>query len=227
MIGKNQESDFTLEGYEEFYEEHKFQPLAEGDWDNAHAVIPRFGWGYDMVEEHKPKNLLDIGCLDGSFALTIARHFGIPTTGIDLTKDGINLARERAARDGLPSEFYQGYAEEVIEKLISEGKKYDIITAFEIIEHVKDVDLFLELIDRVLAPGGNVLLSTPAFESPLYGKDDEANKCHIRLFTEAKTNYQEANKFGTVRTATSFPALLGDRIKEMGTYSHLINVRFQ
>lgn len=227
MIGKNQESDFSLDNYEDFYSHHKFEPLAEDEYSEAHTLIPRFGWGFDTVEELEAKNLLDIGCLDGSFALTVARHHGIPVTGIDLTKDGVDLARERAARDGLPAEFHQGYAEEVLAEFAKEGRKFDVITAFEIIEHVKDVDLFLKRIDDVLAPGGHVLLSTPAFEDPLYGKDDEVNKCHIRLFTEAEADYQEANKFGTVRTATSFPALLGDRILEMGTYSHLINLLYK
>ncbi|UOF77964.1 capping protein [Caudoviricetes sp.] len=231
MIGTNKDKEFDqfgLENYEEFYAHHQFVETKDGDAENVHEIVPRFGWGFDVVEEFQPKNLLDIGTLDGSFPITIARHFGIPVTGIDLTVDGIELAKKRAKALGLDAEFYQGYAEEILEQFIKEGRKFDLITAFEIIEHVKDTKVFLSLIDKLLAPGGNVLLSTPDFESPLYGKDDEKNKCHIRLYTTADDDYEAVNKYGNVRKATSMSKEIGsDRIKEMGVYSHLINCRYQ
>lgn len=228
MIGTNKDTDFSEENYEDFYAHHRFVETTENDAQNVHEIIPRFGWGYDMVDEHKPSNLLDLGTLDGSFPITIAKHFGIPTTGVDLTTDGIKLAKERALYLGLDATFYQGTIEEHLEKLAKAGKKFDMVTCFEVIEHVKDPTLLLQLIDKVLAPGGNALLSTPDFESPLYGKDDEKNKCHIRLYTIEEEDYEAANKYGNVRKATSMSKQVGkQRIKEMGVYSHLINVRYQ
>lgn len=228
MIGKNSDKEFKLEDYEEFYEHHQFVETKDEDAENVHEIIPRFGWGFDMVEAHKPKNLLDLGTLDGSFPITIARHFGIPTAGVDLTKDGIKLAQERAKRLGLPAVFAQGTIEGVLEGLVAEGKKFDMITCFEVIEHVKDPQVLLQLIDKVLAPGGSVLISTPDFESPLYGKDDEKNKCHIRLYTTADEDYEATNKFGNVRKATSITKEIGkERVKELGVYSHLINCRYE
>ena len=115
-----------------------------------------------------------------------------------------------------------------LRQLSKEGKKFDLITCFEVIEHVKDVSVLLKLIDEVLAPDGNVLVSTPDFESPLYGKDDEKNKCHIRLFTIADDDYEGTNKYGNVRIATSMSKSVGkERVKELGVYSHLINCRYQ
>lgn len=230
MIGDPKKNDkaFNLENYEEFYEHHQFVPTTDTNATNIHEIVPRFGWGFDCVEEFTPKNLLDLGTLDGSFPITIAKHFGIPVTGVDLTKDGIAIARERAKTLGLEAEFYQGTCEEWLAKFAKDGRKFDMITAFEIIEHVKDVDVFLKGLDKVLAPGGNILLSTPDFESPAFGKDDEQNKCHIRLFTIADEDYEAVNKFGNVRKATSMSKSVGkERIQEMGVYSHLINVRYQ
>jgi len=230
MIGnpKNNDKSFNLEEYEKFYEHHQFLETNDNDAQNVHEIVPRFGWGYDVVEEFKPKNLLDLGTLDGSFPITIARHFGIPVTGVDLTKDGIALATERAKALGIQADFHQGTVEDWLEKFAAEGRKFDLITFFEIIEHVKDVQLLLKLIDKVLAPDGNVLVSTPDFESPAYGKDDEQNKCHIRLYTVADEDYEAVNKYGNVRKATSISKEIGkQRIKEMGVYSHLINVRYQ
>ena len=230
MVGKADQNDktFKVENYEEFYEHHHFEPIPEKFSTDVHEVIPRFGWAYDKVEELKPRNLLDIGCLDGSFANTISRHFDIPVVGVDLTKDGIEIARERARRNNLSAEFYQGFAEDWLEKFAEEGRKFDVITFFEIIEHVEDVQRLLKLIDAVLAPGGSVLVSTPAFESPLFGADDEQNKCHIRLYTMEDEDYEKENKYGNVRKATSITKEIGkERIQEMGVYSELINVWYK
>lgn len=228
MIGQNKDTEFDYENYETFYEHHRFVPTKDGDAGNIHEIIPRFGWGFDVAEEYEPKTLLDLGTLDGSFPITVARHLGTKVTGVDLTVDGIELARERAEKFGLDAEFYQGTIEDALRDFKAEGKTFDMVTCFEVIEHVKDPHLLLELIDQVLAPGGRVLISTPDFESPLYGKDDEKNKCHIRLYTTADEDYEAENKFGNVRKATSITKEIGkQRIQTIGVYSHLINVMYQ
>jgi 2-polyprenyl-3-methyl-5-hydroxy-6-metoxy-1,4-benzoquinol methylase len=228
MIGHNPEKEFSLDNYEQFYEHHQFKPIDEKDFRDIHELIPRFGWAFDKIEELGAKTLLDLGCLDGSFALSIAHHLGLQVTGVDLTKDGVDLASDRAHRYGLDGVFVQGFVEDWLERFIKEGKKFDVVTFFEIIEHVEDPQRCLKLIDQVLAPGGSVLVSTPAFESPTFGKDDEKNKCHIRLYTMEDEDYEEANKYGHVRKATSITKEIGkDRIKEMGVYSELINVWYQ
>jgi 2-polyprenyl-3-methyl-5-hydroxy-6-metoxy-1,4-benzoquinol methylase len=222
------DSNFNIENYEAFYEHHHFVETPEEEATKVNESIPRFGWAYDLVEELKPENLLDLGTLDGSFPITVSSNLGTVATGVDLTVDGIAIANERAKRLGLPCEFHQGTVEEWLESMARRGHKYEMITAFELLEHVKDPQRLLQLIDKVLAPGGNVLISTPAFESPFYGKDDEKNKCHIRLYTMSDADYEEANKYGNVRKATSITKEIGkQRIKEMEVMSELINLRYQ
>jgi len=110
-----------------------------------------------------------------------------------------------------------------------------MIVCFEVIEHVLDPELLIKLIDKVKSEDGQVLISTPAFESPTFGKNDVANKCHIRLYTMADEDYEEMTdkpdpQTGKtyMRTATSMPKQVGkDRIIEMGVYSELINVRYK
>lgn len=230
MIGQYRDKEFD-EGkvpYDEFYSHHQFKETSDDDAENVHEIVPRFGWGYDMVDQLRPRNLLDLGTLDGSFPITIAKHFGIPTVGVDLTKDGILLAVERALKLGLNATFYQGTIEDWLEQFAAEGREFDMITCFEVIEHVKDPTRLIKLIDGVLAPGGSVLFSTPDFESPMYGKDDEENKCHVRLYTTSPEDYEAVNKHGNVRKATSIVKEIGpDRIRGLGVYSHLINVQYQ
>ena len=106
-----------------------------------------------------------------------------------------------------------------------------MIILFEVIEHVKSPKKLLQLIDNVKTKNGLVLISTPAFESPTYGKNDVANKCHIRLYTTKEKDYEEMTDVPDpdtgktyMRKATSMPKQVGKhRIISIGTYSELIN----
>jgi len=55
------------------------------------------------------------------------------------------------------------------------------VVAVETIEHVRDVQLFLSEIRRVLVPGGELALTTPA-TAPLVRPDDPLSP-HLRRFT--------------------------------------------
>jgi len=230
MVGdpKNHDTKFEMENYEEFYAHHNFEPIPEQLCTTVNEVIPRFGWAFDKVDDLEAKTVLDLGCLDGSFLLSVGKQLGCIVTGVDLTEDGISIAKDRAAKFGVKADFHQGFVEDWLETFVKEGRKFDVVTFFEIIEHVEDVQKCLTLIDKVLAPGGSVLVSTPDFESPLFGADDEVNKCHIRLYTTADEDYERANKFGTVRKATSITKEIGkDRIQEMNVVNELINVHYK
>lgn len=221
------EKDFTMENYEGFYEDHFFQSLPDDKALNAHRIIPRVGWAVAVAKQVGAKHVLDLGCLEGFTALTLANNVDsvVSITGVDLSRDGIEKANSRAKLVKPTAIFLQ----DSIENFLKETKlKFDFICLFEVIEHVKDPTKLLKLIDGVKTDDANILISTPAFESPTFGKDDEQNKCHIRLYTMAEESYREANKYGTIRTATSMPRQIGkERIVEMGVYSELINVRYK
>jgi 2-polyprenyl-3-methyl-5-hydroxy-6-metoxy-1,4-benzoquinol methylase len=144
-MGKLHEKDFKVEEYDEFYSDHYFQPL-EKPFD-AHRFIPRVAWALDVAKEFKPKNVLDLGCLDGFASLTIAKHCpGVKfIKGVDLSKDGIEIATERAKELNVASDYEQGTIEDYLERTKT---KFDLIMLFEVIEHVKSPRELLKLIDR-------------------------------------------------------------------------------
>lgn len=240
MVGKQSEKEFDVQNYEKFYEHHLFQPMSEQDAFNVHEIVPRFGWALDIIDERttpvfgasaRALRVLDLGCLDGSFLLTLQNNidYRIRADGVDLTQDGIDIARARAKSRGWQDSihFNQGTIEGWLQHYIDNDITFDVVTLFEVIEHVKDPTHVLKLIDQVLAPGGTVLVSTPAFEAPTFGMDDEQNKCHIRLYTTEDEDYEAVNRYGNTRKATSITKEIGkDRIKEIGVYSELINVRY-
>ena len=221
------EKDFTLEKYDEFYEHHFFQPLPEDRALNAHRIIPRVDWAVDVADEYKPKSVLDLGCLEGFAGLTVANHTSSVErlVGVDLSQEGIDIANSRGHLVGANTEFIQGTIEDFLE---TTKEKFDMIMLFEVIEHVKDPGLLIKLIDKVKSDDGVVLISTPDFEAPTFGKDDEQNKCHIRLYTLADEDYEAVNKHGNTRKATSMSKQIGKkRIISIGTYSELINCLYK
>jgi 2-polyprenyl-3-methyl-5-hydroxy-6-metoxy-1,4-benzoquinol methylase len=58
---------------------------------------------------------------------------------------------------------------------------FDIVLCAETVEHVRDVQLFLSEIRRVLRPGGRLALTTPAVR-PLIRPPDPLSP-HLRAFT--------------------------------------------
>lgn len=224
------EKDFDFNNYEDFYENHYFQPLANDRAINAHRILPRVDWAVDVASVYSPKNVLDLGCLDGFTGLTVAHH--TPSVkrlvGVDLSKDGIDIANQRKELISSKADFFQDSIESYLEKT---PEKFDMIILFEVIEHVKSPKKLLQLIDNVKTKNGLVLISTPAFESPTYGKNDVANKCHIRLYTTKEKDYEEMTDVPDpdtgktyMRKATSMPKQVGKhRIISIGIYSELIN----
>lgn len=228
---RKDDTQFKVEDYEEFYSHHMFRPIKDEVAFSAHRVFPRIQWALDVAKEVKAKRVLDLGCLEGYTALTLLNH--CPSVeyieGVDLSQEGIDLANKRIEDKGIKNaKFVVGTVEDHLQKLIDTGATFDLICNFELMEHVKDPALVIALMNKVKTPEGSVLISTPDFEAPTFGKNDEKNKCHIRLYTLADEDYEAVNKHGNTRKATSLSKQIGkERIVSMEVYSELINCQYK
>ncbi len=99
---------------------------------------------------------LDIGCGAGLMAEPLAR-MGAAVTAIDAAPENIAAARAHAAAGGLAID----YRATSVEALATGGGVYDIVTCFEVVEHVADRASFFTSLAALLAPGGVAMLSTP------------------------------------------------------------------
>lgn len=110
---------------------------------------------------------LDVGCGGGIFAESAARLASTESvTAIDPSCEILTVARRHAARDpALRGKLT--YLNATIESLPErrgeeEEGGYDVVTLFEVIEHVDDPASFLERCGRFVRPGGWLVLSTIA-----------------------------------------------------------------
>ena len=108
---------------------------------------------------------LDIGCGGGIFAESAAR---LPTTkhvtAIDPTPSVLAVARAHAKKDpSLAGKLF--YKQSSVEELAvpdNNEEKYDVVSLFEVVEHVDEPGPFLERVRPFVKPGGWLVMSTIA-----------------------------------------------------------------
>jgi 2-polyprenyl-3-methyl-5-hydroxy-6-metoxy-1,4-benzoquinol methylase len=104
----------------------------------------------DLGKSVKPGRLLDVGCSCGYF-LEVAAARGFDVRGVEFSPNAI-----AAARPDIRPRIFEGS----LENLPDDGL-FDVVSAFDLIEHVPDPRAFLRGCARRLKPGGALLISTP------------------------------------------------------------------
>lgn len=148
----------SLRETEELYSEHYFQSTDalgrgyEGYTEQADNLRATFR---DRLR-HLPaptagRRLLDIGAAAGFF-VEQARQAGWDAEGIEPSKWAVAYARDRV---GVP------VREGVLDEATFAANSFDVITFWEVIEHLPDPRGFLTQVARVAKPGALIFLSTP------------------------------------------------------------------
>jgi len=95
--------------------------------------------------------LLDVGCATGVF-LDIARKRGWDTCGVEISKYA-----SQYARDSFALKVQTG----TLEEADFPADYFDVVTMWDVVEHVVDPDGTIAEVYRVLKPGGIILILTP------------------------------------------------------------------
>lgn len=121
------------------------------------AAVSHFGLDPRARRALAGLSALDIGCGAGLVAEPLAR-MGAEVQGIDAGEDVISAARAHAEGQGLSIGYQAG---DVLAFAKANAARFDLVTCLEVVEHVTDVQAFLEAIARLLKPGGLLVFSTP------------------------------------------------------------------
>ena len=101
-------------------------------------------------------DLLDVGAGQGFFVDECLKE-GIRAEGLEISKEALIYSRKE-----LKIKMYEGTIEE-----FKPSKKYDVITLWDVIEHVYEPNRFLKIINASLKENGFIFLSTGDIDSLL------------------------------------------------------------
>ena len=138
------ETDFTP-GTREFFEWH--------DAVRKTDVEP-FAMHLYEFDRHAGDQVLDVGCGIGWLCLHF-RAGGADVTGVDLTRRGVELTRERLRLNGLACTLVQASAEQ----LPFETGSFDFVTSAGVLHHTPDTQSGIDEIHRVMRAGGRGMIS--------------------------------------------------------------------
>jgi SAM-dependent methyltransferase len=144
----------------------------ENYWFQRHVVAYAFA-----AQRAGGKVVLDAGCGEGygvSMLAGVAKH----VTGVDLDRPSIVHARAAYPH----AEFVEG---NLVDLPLDDGG-VDLVTSFQVIEHLWDIPAYLAEIARVLRPAGEFLCATPNRLTFTPDSDTPVNPFHTVEFSPAE-----------------------------------------
>jgi len=140
----------------------KFDDLASRWWDENGEFKPLHEMNplrLNFINTGSPlenAKVCDVGCGGGILSESMAKC-GATTTGIDMGKAPLSVARLHALESELEIDYQQITAEEFAEK---NPASFDVVTCMEMLEHVPDPASIISACFKMLKPGGSVYFST-------------------------------------------------------------------
>lgn len=182
-------------------------------WFIARRKIIHFMLTLFLDQSQKNRRILDIGCGFGSM-LVMLKEFGDPI-GADMSIEAVKRARQKT---GLT--IIHGV---LPEEIPLREKSFDVITAFDILEHIKDDTLAFRSVHRLLKPDGLFVLTVPAFKflwsmhddlnhhKRRYMRNDLEKKLCISDFSIIKASYFNSLLFPIIVFARMIRNIFGTR----------------
>ncbi|MEP6653448.1 MAG: class I SAM-dependent methyltransferase [Myxococcales bacterium] len=103
--------------------------------------------------------LLEVGCAFGLYAVEMARFLRVTAT--DISEYAIQQAR------GLPGAAQIQWHAGEIAALRLTPEQYDGVAAFDVLEHIPDIERYLRELITLLKPGGFLFVTVPVYDGPL------------------------------------------------------------
>jgi 2-polyprenyl-3-methyl-5-hydroxy-6-metoxy-1,4-benzoquinol methylase len=156
----------------------------------------------DLLPSHGQK-LLDVGCGMGFF-LEVAREYGWDCKGLDISSYAVQHCRKQLGLD-----VYHG----VLESMNFDKQSFDIITAFDFLEHITDLSRFLSATRDFLKEHGTFVTLVPNYDNPVFLWDKYM--CKIKKIP--LPNVPEHLTYFTSHTLTSLLRRHNFTLKKMST----------
>jgi SAM-dependent methyltransferase len=137
------------------------------------------------------KSLLDWGCNDG-YGMELMRPYVAQIAGLDAAEAAILAAHRRLPDLNSNIRLYNGKG------LPFPPGSFDVVTSFQVIEHIHDLKTYLLHIVDALKTGGIAMFTTPNRNLRLNPGDKPLNPYHVREFEPSELRELLARCFSTV-----------------------------
>lgn len=135
------------------------------------------------------KKVLDFGCGSG-YGAKILSETAAYAVGVDISEEAIDFAKKEYVSPNLD---FMTYTE------LAENEKFDVITSFQVIEHVKNDSEYIINLKKMLAPNGILIISTPDRKNRLFSHIQKPwNIFHIKEYSYKSLKNLFDNHFRTV-----------------------------
>lgn len=103
----------------------------------------------------RARSFLDIGAGEG-FLLNAAHQREFDVTGLDFSAFGVEKFFPELSGRHIAGDVFASLSD-----LVAQGRKYAVCTSTNVLEHVYDPDLFLDLVKKIMAPNAVLALTVP------------------------------------------------------------------
>ena len=135
----------------------KFKPLHKFNPIRIRYIKENIINSFKLKSKKKPLdkiNILDIGCGGGLLSEPMTR-LGANVTGIDASSKNIIIAKLHAKKNKLKINYLCSSPEK-----LKIQKKFDVILNMEIVEHVEDINFFINSCSKLLKKNGLMFVAT-------------------------------------------------------------------
>lgn len=183
------------EGFKDAYFDELARLEEKNFWFRARNKLIQWS-----LRRHFPgaQNFLEIGCGTGFVLAGMASEFPrLKLGGSEISSAGL----AHAARRVPGAELFQMDA-----RAIPFADEFDVIGAFDVLEHIEEDEVVLQQMHRAVRPGGGILLTVPQHDF-LWSRTD-VHACHVRRYAARNLAAKVRVAGFRVERITSFVSLL-------------------
>ncbi|MBU1127246.1 class I SAM-dependent methyltransferase [Patescibacteria group bacterium] len=158
------------------FEREYFDHVYQGEYRRRNPNYKQRSFLKKILKFKTKGSLLDVGCAYGFF-LDFARDY-FEIEGVDISSHAISVAKKKLPRE-------TKLRIQKLEKMKLAGK-FDVITCFDVLEHLENVDQALKVVERYLKNDGILVITVPVYDGPV-GK-------LVNLADKDKTHLQKKSR---------------------------------
>ncbi len=144
--------------FEESYFEGYYSGIGDFSSDRDRELTNWFQGMFEYINKFYPlkrgrgKKLIEFGCATGAAANLLA-DYGFNVYSTDVSRYAVDMAKKNYPDIK--------FSVQDMQKLFTRDRDFDIVVAFDVIEHLKDPKIALMNAYKILKPGGSIILTTP------------------------------------------------------------------